>query len=80
LLESPASNRNTSIRDRRQKHLQAEKHWERYRGSAAYEDCNLEIVDRWSDEAMDELGHAGWDLLSIIMGPNSFTKLGGEQC
>jgi hypothetical protein len=42
-------------------------------GAAARNDgWNLVPVNRWSHEAMDEFRHAGWDLVSILNGPNSF--------
>ena len=33
---------------------------------------NLTIVNRWAHEAMDEFRHAGWYLIKIIQGPNSW--------
>jgi len=42
-------------------------------GSAlANEPWNLEPASRWAHEAMDEFRHAGWDLLKILKGPNSY--------
>ncbi len=37
-----------------------------------HEDWNLELVTRWAHESMDEYRHAGWDLLKILSGPNSW--------
>ncbi len=42
-------------------------------GSAmAHEAWNLQPASRWAHEAMDEFRHAGWDLVKILNGPNSF--------
>ena len=47
---------------------------QRYGGNEANEARNLEIVDRWSREAMVEFRHAGWDLAMILQGPNSYIE------
>ncbi len=38
----------------------------------AHEAWNLVPVSRWAHEGMDEFRHAGWDLLKILRGPNSY--------
>jgi RHS repeat-associated protein len=38
----------------------------------AHEGWNLELVNRWAHEAMDPYRHAGWDLVKVIAGPNSW--------
>ena len=42
-------------------------------GAAAQNEAwNLEIVTAWAHEGMDEYRNAGWDLVKIINGPNSW--------
>ena len=38
-------------------------------GSGAHNEAwNLEIVNRWAHEAMDQFRYAGWDLVKILKG------------
>jgi hypothetical protein len=45
---------------------------QRIGSSQANEAWNLEIVNRWAHEAMDPYRHAGWNLIKLLNGPNSF--------
>ncbi len=40
-----------------------------------HEEWNLTEVDRWAHEGLDEYRHAGYDLVTIINGPNSWHEL-----
>jgi len=45
---------------------------QRMQSTKQNESWNLELVTRWAHEGMDEYRHAGWDLVKIINGPNSW--------
>jgi hypothetical protein len=45
---------------------------QRMQSNIQNEAWNLAIVNRWAHEAMDEYRHAGWDLIKILNGTNSW--------
>jgi hypothetical protein len=45
---------------------------QRLGSGAAHEAWNLDMMTRWGHESVDRFRHAGWDLIKILEGPNSF--------